>query len=65
MNHTDTLNELGFVEDPIKAFKNARGSARLHNGATPKIEIDPAADGELLVCEPAERLAMVQRYFLF
>jgi hypothetical protein len=40
------------------------------DGATPKIEIDPEtydvrADGELLVCEPAERLPMAQRYFLF
>jgi hypothetical protein len=39
-------------------------------GATPKIEIDPEtydvrADGELLVCEPADKLPMAQRYFLF
>jgi urease subunit alpha len=38
--------------------------------ATPKIEIDPEthgvrADGELLVCEPADKLPMAQRYFLF
>jgi urease subunit alpha len=38
--------------------------------ATPKIEIDPEtydvrADGELLVCEPAEKRPMAQRYFLF
>ncbi len=38
------------------------------NGATPKIEIDAetyavTADGELLVCEPAETLPMAQRYF--
>jgi urease subunit alpha len=36
----------------------------------PNIEIDPEtydvrADGELLVCEPAETLPMAQRYFLF
>jgi urease subunit alpha len=36
----------------------------------PKIEIDPEtydvrADGELLVCEPADKLPMAQRYFLF
>ncbi len=42
----------------------------IHNGATPKIEIDAetyavTADGELLVCEPAETLPMAQRYFLF
>jgi len=38
------------------------------NGAMPKIEIDPetyaaTADGELLVCDPTERLPMAQRYF--
>ena len=42
----------------------------IDNGATPKIEIDPEtydvrADGELLVCEPADKLPMAQRYFLF
>jgi urease subunit alpha len=42
----------------------------IHNDATPVIEVDPEtyevrADGELLVCEPAEILPMAQRYFLF
>ncbi|GGF72295.1 urease subunit alpha [Azorhizobium oxalatiphilum] len=42
----------------------------IHNGATPHIEVDPEtydvrADGELLVCEPADVLPMAQRYFLF
>jgi len=41
----------------------------IRDGARPKIEIDPetyavTADGELLVCEPAERLPMAGRYFL-
>ncbi|WP_341992745.1 urease subunit alpha [Azorhizobium sp. AG788] len=40
------------------------------NDATPHIEVDPEtydvrADGELLVCEPADVLPMAQRYFLF
>jgi urease subunit alpha len=40
------------------------------NDATPKIDVDPEtyavhADGERLTCEPAERLPMAQRYFLF
>ncbi|EHM02501.1 urease, alpha subunit [Acetobacteraceae bacterium AT-5844] len=40
------------------------------NGTLPKIEIDPEtyevrADGELLICEPAQSLPMAQRYFLF
>ncbi|OYV41853.1 MAG: urease subunit alpha [Acidocella sp. 20-61-6] len=53
---------------------NTRGgigkAAMIHNSATPNIEVDPEtyevrADGELLVCEPAETLPMAQRYFLF
>ncbi|MEL7380066.1 MAG: urease subunit alpha [Pseudomonadota bacterium] len=40
------------------------------NDATPEVEVDPEtyevrADGELLVCQPAEVLPMAQRYFLF
>jgi urease subunit alpha len=62
------------VEKRLVAVENTRGKLRkksmIHNGATPRIEIDPEtydvrADGELLVCEPAEKLAMAQRYFLF
>ena len=58
----------------LVAVENTRGKIRkksmIHNGATPKIEIDPEtydvrADGELLVCEPADKLPMAQRYFLF
>ena len=42
----------------------------IHNGATPKLHIDPetyavTADGVLLTCEPATELPMAQRYFLF
>jgi urease subunit alpha len=42
----------------------------IHNDATPKLEIDREtyevmADGELLVCEPADKLPMAQWYFLF
>jgi urease subunit alpha len=56
------------------AVENVRGgigkASMIHNGATPRIEIDPEtyevrADGELLVCEPAKELPMAQRYFLF
>ncbi len=40
------------------------------NSAVPRMEVDPEtyevrADGELLTCEPADVLAMAQRYFLF
>jgi urease subunit alpha len=42
----------------------------IHNAATPFIEVNPEtyevrADGELLICEPAQTLPMAQRYFLF
>ena len=40
------------------------------NDATPVIEVDPETyevrcDGELLKCDPADQLALAQRYFLF
>jgi urease subunit alpha len=62
------------VERSLIAVENTRGNigekSMIHNNATPKIEIDPEtydvrADGELLVCEPADKLPMAQRYFLF
>jgi urease subunit alpha len=62
------------VQRRLVAVENTRGKigkkSMIHNSATPKIEIDPetydvTADGELLVCEPADKLPMAQRYFLF
>ena len=61
------------VEKKLVAVEHTRDISKksmIHNGATPKIEIDPetyevTADGELLTCEPAETLPMAQRYFLF
>jgi urease subunit alpha len=55
---------------PVKNTRNIRKKDMIHNTATPKMEIDPEtyevrADGELLVCEPANSLPMTQRYFLF
>ncbi len=57
----------------LEAVKNCRKVGKadmLHNSATPVIEVDSEtyavrADGELLVCEPAQTLPMTQRYFLF
>jgi urease subunit alpha len=62
------------VQRKLVAVENTRGKigkkSMIHNSATPKIEIDPEtydvrADGELLTCEPADKLPMAQRYFLF
>ncbi len=62
------------VAKRLVAVENTRGqigkASLVHNGATPNITVDPetyavTADGVLLVCEPAEKLPMAQRYFLF
>lgn len=62
------------VAKQLVAVKNTRGgiskASMIHNDLTPEIEVDPEtyevrADGELLTCEPATKLPMAQRYFLF
>jgi urease subunit alpha len=61
------------LNKPVIAAKNMRHLRKkdmIHNGATPRMEVDSEtyevrADGELLVCEPAKVLPMAQRYFLF
>ncbi|MDB5962088.1 MAG: ureC, partial [Massilia sp.] len=64
--------QLGLSKTVI-AVKGTRGLSKadmIHNGATPRMQVDPEtyevrADGELLVCEAASVLPMAQRYFLF
>ncbi|WP_043768995.1 urease subunit alpha [Algiphilus aromaticivorans] len=58
---------------PLAAVANTRSIGKKDmrlNDAMPDIAVDPEtyevrADGELLICEPAEVLPMAQRYFLF
>ena len=66
-------NRLG-VAKQLVAVRNTRGGiskkSMIHNDLTPHVEVDPEtyevrADGELLTCEPATKLPMAQRYFLF
>src|SRR6266700_142939 len=66
-------SKLGIAKELV-AVENTRDGiskkSMIHNGATPKIEVDPEtyevrADGELLTCAPAEVLPMAQRYFMF
>ncbi|MBC2774078.1 urease subunit alpha [Rhizobium sp. AQ_MP] len=66
-------NRLGIAKQLV-AVKNTRGGiskkSMIHNDLTPHVEVDPEtyevrADGELLTCEPATKLPMAQRYFLF
>jgi len=62
------------IARPLVAVRNTRSGiskkSLIHNDATPKIHVDPetyrvTADGALLTCEPADKLPMAQRYFLF
>jgi urease subunit alpha len=53
-----------------KGMRSLRKRDMVHNGATPKLEVDAQtyrvwADGEALTCEPAKVLPLAQRYFLF
>jgi urease subunit alpha len=66
-------HRLGLTRQLV-AVSNTRGGigkkSMIHNDATPHIEVDAEtyevrADGQLLICEPAEILPMAQRYFLF
>ncbi|MEL4377438.1 urease subunit alpha [Brucella cytisi] len=54
----------------VKGIRTIRKKDMIHNGLTPRLEVDPQSyqvrvDGELITCEPAEVLPMAQRYFLF
>ena len=68
----DIGRQLGLGKPLIVAqgMRALRKADMVHNSATPKMEVDPEtyevrADGQLLVCQPADVLPMAQRYFLF
>ncbi len=70
--HNPAIAALGLSRplEAVRGCRSLRKSDMVHNGATPRIEVDPEtyavrADGELLVCEAASVLPMAQRYFLF
>lgn len=69
---TDIAARLGLARElvPVSGTRSVTKKDMILNDATPDMEVDPEtyevrADGELLTCEPAEELAMAQRYFLF
>jgi urease subunit alpha len=69
---SDTVHAYGLAKQ-LEAVRGCRGIGKRHmrlNDALPRMEVDPEtyevrADGALLRCEPAERLPLAQRYFLF
>ncbi|MZH05642.1 MAG: urease subunit alpha [Nitrospinae bacterium] len=55
---------------PVNNTRNIGKKDLIHNDYQPQIEVDSQtyevrANGELLTCEPAEKLPLAQRYFLF
>ena len=55
---------------PVSNCRNINKESMIHNAYTPQMTVNPEtyevrADGEHLVCAPAEVLPMAQRYFLF
>ncbi|MBI3836613.1 MAG: urease subunit alpha [Planctomycetia bacterium] len=56
--------------EPVRSCRRIGKKDMKFNDATPRITVDPetyqvTADGQLLTCEPAKRLPLAQRYFLF
>ncbi len=67
------IRETFHLRKKLAAVKNCRNIGKSNmvlNAALPRMEVNPdtyevKADGVILKCEPAEILAMAQRYFLF
>lgn len=56
--------------EPVKGCRDLSKSDLLWNDHTPDITVDPetfdvVSDGELLRCDPVDKVPMGQRYFLF
>ena len=56
--------------EPVRGCRNIGKQDMKLNDATPTITVDPetyevTADGDRLTCDPAEKLPLAQRYFLF
>jgi urease subunit alpha len=54
----------------VRGIRTIRKRDMIHNGLTPKLEVDPQSyevrvDGKPITCEPMDVLPMAQRYFLF
>ena len=67
------LKERLGLQKPLEAVRNCRNLTKadmLWNDATPEMEVNPEtfqvrANGELLTCEPVDKVSLGQRFFLF
>jgi len=67
---TGSANRQNTGLSAVKNIRAVRKQHMIHNSYLPTMEIDAQtytvrADGQLLSCEPALKLPMAQRYFLF
>ena len=61
------------LQKQVAAVRRCRSlgkASMIHNGYAPRLEVDAEtyvvkADGQVLTCDPAQRLSLAQRYFLF
>ena len=54
----------------VRGCRSLSKASMIHNGYAPRLEVDAEtyvvkADGQVLTCDPAQRLSLAQRYFLF
>ncbi|MCV9888238.1 urease subunit alpha [Metabacillus halosaccharovorans] len=69
-NHIHEELGLGKRIGVVKNIRQLKKKDMKLNGETPTIEVDPQTyevmvDGELITCEPDEKVSLAQRYFLF
>jgi urease subunit alpha len=55
---------------PVENCRNISKRDMIHNDATPDIKVNPenyevSVDGEVITCEPIDKVALGQLYFLF
>jgi len=58
------------IVKPVRGIRELSKKDMLFNSEMPVLEVDPQTyevkvDGEFITCEPADRVPMAQRYFLF
>jgi urease subunit alpha len=56
--------------DGVVNCRNLTKKDMMYNDTTPRMEVNPEtfevkADGEVLTCEPLEKVPLAQKYFLF
>lgn len=69
---TDLRNRLGVSKQlvPVVGTRTVSKLSMIHNNFMPDITVDPETyevrvNGDIITCEPATKLPMAQRYFMY